>query len=301
MTVTVREFRPADAPGAAAAYSAGRPHLVTTPEVIRWLAARPHYHLLVAELDDRVVGTARFGLLVDSAEPGQAFLNISVLPEHRGHGAGSALLRGGEQALAALGAARVHGWVDDEPAALAFAARYGYRGGRAAHFGGLDLTTGLPPLPAPPAGVELRPATDFRSDPYPVYLIDVAGAQDEPGDIALNDQPYEEWIAEVWQRPDLDHALTTVAVVDGTPAAFSAAQTDGATRYWSAFTATRAEYRGRGLAKLAKLDSLHRARAAGCTAAYTSNDGSNAPMLAINARLGYRRCATELKHTRDLA
>ncbi|MEV4611980.1 GNAT family N-acetyltransferase [Kitasatospora sp. NPDC049258] len=301
MTVTVRAFRPGDAPAAAAAYRAGRPHLVITPEVVGWLAARPHYHLLVAESDHRVVGTARFGPLTDSAEAGQAFLNVSVEPEHRRRGAGGALLRAAERALADLGTVTAHGWVDDLPGALAFAARHGYRAGRDAHFGALDLTAGLPPLPGPPPGVELRRAADYLDDPYPLYLVDVAGALDEPGDIALNAQPYQEWLAEIWQRPDLDRDLTTVAVVDGAPAAFSSVQTDGARRYWSAFTATRPEYRGRGLAKLAKLDSLHRARAAGCTAAYTSNDGSNAPMLAINEWLGYRRCATEFKHSRDLS
>ncbi|MER8185330.1 GNAT family N-acetyltransferase [Kitasatospora sp. NPDC094015] len=300
MTVTVRTFLPSDAPAAAAAHRAGRDHLVVTPEVVAWLAARPHYHLLVAEVDGLVVGSARFGTLTDSAEPGQAFLNVSVLPGERRRGAGAALLRAAERELADLGTVTVHGWVDDVPGGLAFAARHGYRAGRDAHFGALDLTAGLPPLPGPPPGVELRRAADYLDDPYPLYLVDVAGSRDEPGDLTLNAQPYQEWTAEIWQRPDLDRDLTTVAVVDGTPAAFSAVHTDGAGRYWSAFTATRPEYRGRGLAKLAKLDSLHRARAAGCTAAYTSNDGSNGPMLAINAWLGYRRCATEFKHSRDL-
>ncbi|WP_033820750.1 GNAT family N-acetyltransferase [Kitasatospora sp. MBT63] len=301
MTVTVRAFRPSDAVAATAAHQAGRPHLISTPEVVRWLAARPHYHLLVAESDGLVVGSARFGELTDSVTPHQAFLNVSVVPEHRRRGAGAALLAAAEQVLRAGGTTQAHGWVDDRPGDLAFAARYGYRAGRVAYFGHLDLTAGLPPLTPPPPGVELRPADAFLADPYPLYLIDVAGSLDEPGDLRLDAQPYEEWLAEVWGRPDLDRALTTVAVADGVPAALSAVQTDGATRYWSAFTAARPEFRGRGLAKLAKLDSLHRARAAGLTAAYTSNDGTNGPMLAINAWLGYRRCAGELKHVRDLA
>ncbi|GAA2790911.1 GNAT family N-acetyltransferase [Kitasatospora paracochleata] len=300
MTVTIREFRAADAEGAAAARVAGHPHLVTTPEVTAWQAGLPGFDVLVAERDRLIVGTARFGMVTDSATPGQAFLSVSVLPAERRRGAGAALLRAAERELAGRGATHVGGWVDDEPSALALAAAHGYRAGRRAHFASRDLTADLPPVPPVPAGVELRTAADFLDDPYPVYLVDIDAARSEPGDLEMNDQGYEEWLAEIWQRPDLDHVLTTVVVSGGEPVAFSAVQTDGAARYWSSFTATRAAHRGRGLAKLAKTDSLHRARAAGLTTAYTNNDATNAPMLAINTWLGYRRCASEVKHSREL-
>lgn len=101
-------------------------------------------------------------------------------------------------------------------------------------------------------------------------------------------------------QPALDHHLTSVAVVDGEVAAFSAAECDGAGRYWSGMTGTRRAYRGRGLAKLAKNDSLHRARAAGYTDAYTGNDAENGPMLAINRWFGYEICATEVRHVRRI-
>ncbi|MGY5026869.1 GNAT family N-acetyltransferase, partial [Streptomyces griseus] len=76
--------------------------------------------------------------------------------------------------------------------------------------------------------------------------------------------------------------------------------TDGVRTYLSAMTGTLREFRGRGLAKLAKNDSLHRARAAGYTDAYTSNDTGNGPMLAVNAWFGYEICATEVRHVRTL-
>ncbi|MFC8716928.1 GNAT family N-acetyltransferase [Kitasatospora sp. NPDC057198] len=297
----IRQFAPADATDAAAAHRAGRPHLVTTPEVVVWQAGLPHYHLLVAERAGRVVGTARFGPVPESTTPHQGFLNVSVLPEHRGAGAGSALLAAAEQRLADLGVRDAHGWVDDTPEALRFAAARGYRrSGRAGRFSGLDLTAPLPPLPPTPPGVELRTAADYLDDPYPIYLVDIDGTRAEPGDLVLDDQPYESWLAEIWQRPDQDHTLTAVVLADGEPVAFSAAQTDGHRTYWSAFTATRSTHRGRGLAKLAKAHALHRAKARGLTAAYTQNDAGNGPMLAINAWLGYRECATEWKHTRAL-
>lgn len=65
-------------------------------------------------------------------------------------------------------------------------------------------------------------------------------------------------------------------------------------------TGTLRAYRGRGLAKLAKTDSLRRARAAGCAEAFTGNDGENGPMLAINAGLGYGLASLEWRYVREL-
>jgi hypothetical protein len=65
-------------------------------------------------------------------------------------------------------------------------------------------------------------------------------------------------------------------------------------------TGTAREFRGRGLAKLAKNDSLHRAREAGITEAFTGSDAQNGPMLAINKWFGYEICATEVRHVRTL-
>ncbi|MGK4580653.1 GNAT family N-acetyltransferase [Kitasatospora sp. HPMI-4] len=304
MTLTIRDFRSEDAEAASAAYSAGRPHLLMTPEAVRWVVAEAapdrHYRLLLAELDGRVVGAARCTVHADADVKGQGGANISVLPEYRGRGAGGALLTAAEGHLTAHGVTRVHAWVDDEPGARRFAERRGYRAGRTAHFGHLDLTAGLRPVPGTPPGVELRTGEDYVDDPHPLYLLDIEGGRDEPGDLGAADRGYRDWLAEFWNRPDLDRGLTTVAVLHGRPAALVAVQTDGARRYWSAFTTTAPEYRGRGLAKLAKTHSLHRALAAGCTDAYTNNDATNAPMLAINTWLGYQRCASEWKYVRDL-
>ncbi|MCX5210353.1 GNAT family N-acetyltransferase [Kitasatospora sp. NBC_00240] len=304
MTLMIRDFSPADAEAAAASHCAGRPHLVLTAEVFAWLPghlpAEQHYRTFVAEIDGRVVGSVRCGRVVDTSAEGIGYANGSVLPEFRRRGAFTALLATAERHLAEHGATEVHSWVDDEPQARAFAAGRGYREGRIAHFARRDLTAPLPPVPALPAGVELRTAADYRDDPYPLFVVEADAARDEPGEVDIDRADYQDWLDAVWSRPDLDRELTVVAVVDGAPVAFSAAQTDGGSRYWSAFTACRREFRGRGLAGLAKIHSLHLARAAGLTEAFTSNDATNAPMLAINERLGYQRCASERKFVKQL-
>lgn len=309
MTPTVRDFRPADAGAVAAIRRAAFPYLVTTAEVVAWETARTvpgrHYRLLVVESAGEVVGSVETGLFASGVKPGQAFLNASVRPGKRRRGAGSALVTAAEEYLAGLGAARVYAWALDEPAALTFAERRGYQRGRPSRVQRLDLTEApLPPLPPAdtlPAGVELRTAADFADDPRPLYEADVECSADEPGGVAVTPPTYEHWLDETWRHPALDHHLTSVVLVDGAVAAYSVAHTDGNGRYWSGMTGAPRAFRGRGLAKLAKNDSLHRARAAGTTEAFTGNDDANSPMLAINAWFGYRLSAAERRCIRDLS
>lgn len=55
------------------------------------------------------------------------------------------------------------------------------------------------------------------------------------------------------------------------------------------FTGTHPDYRGRGIAFALKLHTIHYAQAHGYTAISTTNDSHNAPMLHINAVLGFQR------------
>ncbi|MFH8795092.1 GNAT family N-acetyltransferase [Streptomyces sp. NPDC017941] len=306
--VLVRALRsadPADTTAFAAIRRACLPAMLATSASVAFDAEHAHrdahYLQLLAESGGEPVGTAQVGIAYDSPEPGQGFANVYVHPEHRGRGAGSLLVRTAEEHLAGKGATAVYSWVLDAPRNLAFAARRGYRASRSAHFLRLDLAAGgLPPRQPLPAGVELRTGADFAADPRPLFALDAETVADEPGDVAAEFTDYEHWLAETWQHPLVDRELTTVVLVEGRPAAFTLARTDDASRYVSGMTGTARAHRGRGLAKLAKNDSLHRARAAGRTAAFTGNDAGNGPMLAINKWFGYEICDTEVRHVRTL-
>ncbi|MET9385035.1 GNAT family N-acetyltransferase [Streptomyces sp. NPDC002928] len=308
MTVIVRDLRPdvrPDIEAFAHVRHLALPFILWTPDAVVHRLVHTHpdarFRCLVVEEDGDVIGTAQLGLAHDSPEPGQGFLNVYVRPDRVRRGAGGLLVRAAEEHLAAQGATRLFSWVLDEPANRAFAERHGYRASRSAHFLRLDLANGtLPPLQDPPPGVELRTAADFADDPRPLFELDAETASDEPSDIDYEFTDYEAWVEENWKHPLLDRDLTTVVVVDGRPVAFSAAHTDGATRYASAMTGTARAFRGRGLAKLAKTASLHRARAAGYTEAFTGNDAGNGPMLAINKWFGYEICGTEVRYVREL-
>ncbi|MBO1331957.1 GNAT family N-acetyltransferase [Streptomyces sp. VRA16 Mangrove soil] len=309
MTVIVRALRAgraAETEGFVRVRRACVPAMLATPASIAHdvTQAHPdaHYQQLIAVTDDdTVIGTAQVGIAYDSPQPGQGYANVYVHPDHQGRGAGTRLLRTAEEYLAGHGAREVYSWALDDPRNLAWAAARGYRASRSAHFLRLDLTAdALPERQLPPPGVELRTAADFADDPRPMFELDAETVQDEPSDIPTEFDDYEQWLADTWEHPLLDRELTTVALVDGRPAAFSVARVDGEGRYSTGMTGTARAFRGRGLAKLAKNDSLHRARAAGITVAYTGNDAGNEPMLAINKWFGYVIDSTEVRHVRTL-
>ncbi|MFF0168784.1 GNAT family N-acetyltransferase [Streptomyces prasinus] len=308
MAITVRDLRPdsrADAEGFSHVRGLTVPFMLSTPESVlyhlRHSHPDAHFGQLVAEEDGEIIGVVQLGLAHDSPEPGQGSASVYVRADRSRRGAGSLLLRAVEERLASLGAHKVYVWVMDAPDNRAFAERRGYRASRSAYFLRLDLAGGaLPPLQDPPPGVELRTGADFADDPRPLFLLDMEASSDEPSDIHTEFADYGAWLEATWRHPLLDPALTTVAVVDGSPAAFTAAYTDGAHRYSTAMTGTARAHRGRGLAKLAKNASLHRARAAGYTEAFTGNDTGNGPMIAINEWFGYEVCATEVRYVREL-
>jgi len=309
MTVIARDLNPdvrADLDGFVQVRRLALPYMLFTPESVAFDIAHAHpearLRRLVAEEDGEIIGTAQVGIAYESPEPGQGFVNVYVHPGRTRRGAGALLVRAAEEHLAAEGAVRLYAWVLDAPDNRAFAERFGYAASRSAHFLRLDLAHGtLPPLQDLPTGVEIRPGSDFADDPRPLFELDAEATLDEPSDIDTEFTDYEAWLDETWRNPLFSPELTSVALVDGRPAAFSAARTDGGTRYGTVMTGTARAHRGRGLAKLAKNDSLHRARAAGFTEAFTGNDAGNGPMLAINKWFGYETCATEVRYVRELA
>ncbi|MFH8408367.1 GNAT family N-acetyltransferase [Streptomyces sp. NPDC018019] len=306
MTITVRPFRRADARDVCEVRRRALPYLISSPQSVAWEAtegpAAQRLRMFVAEADGRIVGAARAGLRHDSSTPGQAVVMAVVDPACHGRGAGGALLAAAEDHVNGLGATHLHSYPHDDPRSLSFAERHGYRRGRLARYLRLDLTRAEPPpLPAAlPPGTELRTAADFGADPRPLFEADAEVMADEPDDLTVDAMTYEDWIVHTWEHPDTDLDLTTVVTVGGEIASFCLAGTDGQGRYGSMMTGSRRAHRGRGLAKLAKTASLHRARDAGCTEAITANDTGNAAMLAINAAFGYRPLTHQWHSVKEL-
>jgi GNAT superfamily N-acetyltransferase len=242
---------------------------------------------LVAVCGGEVVAWGSAGLNVWTSEPGQSELTIYVHPDHRKQGIGTALAERLHQHLTEVGARRVRTFV--QPEGLEFARNLGYDGTRRMHYSGVDVRA-LPAQPETPDGIEL--VTLDQVGPRQAYTADTIAGLDEPGDAPMDAVGYDEWLEEIWHGPSMDKSLSVAAMVGDEIVCFTVVETAG-DRAWSGMTGTIPSYRGRGLAKLVKSVALRRAAAAGITAAYTSNDDENAPMLAINNWLGYQRVQTE--------
>ncbi|BCL14204.1 GNAT family N-acetyltransferase [Micromonospora sagamiensis] len=296
----IRTARPDDAAGVVALRAVVHPYLVRGVESTRQMITAPppgeDWAAFVAEVDATVVGwVSAYRYLRSSTPTSGEVAMLHVHPGHRGRGVGNALLDRALGHLAPLGLARVRTWVTT--GSLPFAEKRGFVPSRKARYAALDLR-GTPPVPPLPTGTRLLALTELA--PRRLYEAYVAASADEPDDLPSDALGYEQWRFEVWDNVGLDPRASSVLEVDGKLAAFSLVKRDG-DRMWSDMTATVPAYRGRGLARLAKLAALHRARATGVRHAYTSNDEANAPMLAINARLGYQPVATLWSCLRDLA
>ncbi|GAA1987170.1 GNAT family N-acetyltransferase [Nocardiopsis rhodophaea] len=295
MSLGIRPSRPDDLPIAVSIRSRVFPYEISVREAFSWRAERTpeqaRFRMFVAELGGRVVGYSTAMLTWDSTRRDQGQIVVMVDPDHRRAGVGGALADAAEDHLRTAGATVLQGGGPISEAD-GFARRRGYERASTSRHQELDLT-GLPTLPPVPAGVELRPMADYADDPRIPHTLDEAVSADEPSDIPIDAMPYDTWLDLCWHEPRLDHDLSVVFLVDGRPAGIVALQSDRRTRLVSAMTGTLREYRGRGFAKYAKAVALHRARERGFRLAYTANDETNAPMLAINTWLGYRHHTTE--------
>ena len=138
--------------------------------------------------------------------------------------------------------------------------------------------------------------------PEAVHPVDVAVTLDVPEDVPWDDMPFDSWLEEFWESPTLDHDASIAAVVDGEVVAITMLRTERTSgRGENDITGTLAAHRGRGLARLVKHHSLERAAALGITEVFTHNDETNAAMLAVNTKLGYRPYASRLAWLKEIA
>ncbi|GIG57918.1 N-acetyltransferase [Longispora fulva] len=253
---------------------------------------------LCAEVDGRIAGFGNCGLNVTTSQVGACDVGVMVVPEFRGRGIGGALLDRFEAHLRSVGGLRARGGVAEGPG-LDWVKARGYELGASERFSVVDPQV-LPPLPATPDGVTVVSLAEIT--PEAAHELDTAAFADEPGDVPYDGMSFTDFMTRVWNGPDLDKYVSVVAIVDGMAVSSVLLDVNRETGWsMSGGTGTLPAYRGRGIAKLLKSVSLRRAAEVGVTAAYTSNDYSNAPMLAINDWLGYRVTDTQWACLKDLA
>jgi RimJ/RimL family protein N-acetyltransferase len=196
---------------------------------------------------------------------------------------------------------------EDEPEMLAALAALGYHRERAEKVWVLDLRVHGPRLVA-----EAKDARD-RMGREGVRLTTVAGwedgdklrklhrlnertIQDVPHSLPIVPERFEDFVKRI-KAPDRRPDRWWIAVDGDRLVAMSYLKFPPVRgTIWTGFTCTDRDYRGRGIARAVKLQSLAQAAQLGVPSVQTDNDSENAPMLHINETLGYVRRAGWVEH-----
>jgi GNAT superfamily N-acetyltransferase len=231
-------------------------------------------------------------------KPGTFYIKVIVAPEVRGQGLGTQMYRDALRSARGHGAALLETHVRETDAvSLKFAEARGFRISHHGFESTLDLTAfdehrfdgllarlhaeGFRFFSLAQAGV-----TDENK--HRLYEVNRASALDNPG----NDGDFPDFYAfsknvfdASWFRADTQ----LLAAHEDQWAGLSAIGIYPADQHaYNAFTGVLREYRGHGLAQALKLQTILLAKKEGMRYIRTHNDSNNAPMLAINRKLGYK-------------
>lgn len=266
-------------------------------EQIRWVNATypAGGARFLAEVDGTPVGTAITGRIrVRPAEYERYWLGLWVLPELRDHGVGTALYAAVSDAAREAGKTGFMTELSERyESGHRFLARRGFVEVERAKQVRLELAGVAEPAVDPPAGIALT-TLEARPDLLAgVHAVAVEAFADIPtADTPADPGPLDEFAARDVRRPGipLDAFMIALDDVTGEVAGYASLmlETGSTTVAYHDMTAVRHQYRGRGLASALKRATIAWGLAHGLAALETSNDEHNAPMRAVNARLGYR-------------
>lgn len=223
---------------------------------------------------------------------------VGVDPTWRGQGVGTALYTNAQAFLRAQAATTLTSEVlDNDPIAVAFAQQRGFTVDRhhfasalaIAPFDETPYQAVIPTLEA--AGIRFCSLADFQDSQearQKLHAVNVITDQDIPGweGTGTSFAEFEQWVCNSsWYRPD-----GQLIAIDGEEwVGICAIQLRPETQdAYNVHTGVVRSHRGRKIALALKLVAIRYARARGVRTLHTNNDSLNAPMLAINRKLGYR-------------
>ena len=270
-------------------------------EEARWQDRQyPGGKRFLAWLDGRPIGCGGAGRVYMYPEDFPALWgNLSVLPEFRGRGVGTTLLEAIYGVARAAGKPELYGrTTEDRPEAMRFLEHRGFHEVERMKVVRLELgELAAPPIDPPPGlsitSLEARPDLADR-----LYEVAVEALADIPGDGLSDPGSAEEFRARDVDRavlPPWGYAVATddaSGEVIGYSNLMLVAGRPGLA--WNGMTGVRRAWRGRGVASALKRATIRWAIAHELEAIETANDIDNAPMRAVNRRLGYRPMPDEV-------
>ncbi len=270
------------------------PEESTSVKEMQWAdATYPGGARLLAELDGVPVGASAVGrIYIYPPEYDGFWGTIDVLPDARRQGVGSALLVAISDVAREAGKSTLHiPATESRPDGIAFLEQRGFTEFDRTKAVRLDLSGLTPPTPRPPDGVVITTLAERPDLVSGVHAVALETFGDIPGDEPMAAGDLAEFRARDVDRPSIPRWGFAVAI-DGDDRVVGYASlilVPGSERTaWHDMTTVRRPWRGRGLALALKATTVAAAIEHGLTALETGNDVDNAPMRAVNARLGYR-------------
>jgi GNAT superfamily N-acetyltransferase len=255
-----------------------RHHLDTEPDLV----------YLVATLDGVPAGCGFAGS--HPGDEGAPYLtaDVSVLPSLRRRGVGTALYHEVSTHARSLGKQGLTLQTkEDDPDSVAWLERRGFSEVERQNAVALSLEEARP-LHNPPAGVEVVSRADRPGLEKGMYPVAVEAGRDIPGLDGEHDPSFEQWRSFEIDRPSRRADLSFVALAGDEVIGFASLDVFGnRDTAYHGLTAVARHWRGRGVATAMKSAQIQAARAAGLRRLVTENEERNAPMRAVNAKLGY--------------
>ena len=134
-----------------------------------------------------------------------------------------------------------------------------------------------------------------------LYEMSTHGEQDIPTTVPMHTMSFDEWHRLWFDNPGTRAERFWIAREGDAIVGLSVIEypsTRGCP--WTAFTTTARSVRGRGIARALKYETIAQAIGLGVERIRTQNDGENAPILHINAQMGYEPIDPVLELHREL-
>ncbi|HEY4190876.1 MAG TPA: GNAT family N-acetyltransferase [Candidatus Limnocylindrales bacterium] len=255
----------------------------------------------LASLDGRTVGAASVGrIYMYEATYERLWFGIHVLPEARRRGSGHALWTACSAVTREQGKSGLQTDVSERQVdGVAFLEHRGFEVIERAKMVQLALRGIAPPEVAPPDGFTITTLAERPDLEQGLYAVALEAYDDIPPlDDTIDVGPFDEFIARDVRREGMppDAIAIGLDAVTGEVAGWASLMyvPGSTTMAWHDMTAVGRRWRGRGLATALKRATIVWAVGHGLEILETGNDVENAPMRAVNGKLGYRPIPDQL-------
>ena len=267
-------------------------------EFIRYLRRRdPESSFVLCRVGEQAVAAGSVFRLDWIGDEGMVVGQVQVLPEWRRQGIGSAVWEWMRRRALERGMTRFGSNIDeDQPEGRRFAEHRGFTVDDVVRSVSLDLSTVADEDVPLPEGIEVASYAERPELARGMWRVDMVASHDVPQAMPFVELSYERWCDAFIERPGFLPGGVLAALDGDEVVGFAALALDTArpTRAWHNMTAVLPSHRGRGIALALKRVQIQWARRNGIEELQTGNHEGNAPMRAINARLGYQPLPCEL-------